>query len=91
MPRYVLSQSEVFRTKQLTVRQRSYKEYKDILPTYKLAEKYRFAAEDAERQIKTLREDLASARASQSNGASSGGDGAYWKNKYDGLLANIGN
>ncbi|KAH5154796.1 hypothetical protein HBI25_096140 [Parastagonospora nodorum] len=71
--------------------QRSYKEYKEMLPTYKQAEQHRFAAEDAENQIKTLRQDLASARASRSNGASSGGDAAYWKNKYDGLLANIGN
>jgi hypothetical protein len=61
-----------------------------MLPTYKQAEKFRFAATDAESQIETLQQELATAKASQSNGVSSGGDAAYWKAKYDGLLANIG-
>jgi hypothetical protein len=62
-----------------------------MLPTYKQANQFRMAADDAEYQILTLRRDLAAARASQSNGVGSGGDAAYWKNKYDGLLATVGN
>jgi hypothetical protein len=62
-----------------------------MLPTYKQADKFRMAAQNAEDQLKILRRDLAAARASQSNGVNSGGDATYWKNKYDGLLATVGN
>lgn len=62
-----------------------------MLPTYKQAKKFRTAAMDAEDQIATLRRDLSAARASQSNGVSADGDAAYWKKKYDGLLATVGN
>jgi hypothetical protein len=65
-----------------------------MLPIYKEADKFRMAAQDAEDQVKTLKRDLGAARASQSsqsNGVGSGGDAKYWKDKYDDLLATVGN
>ncbi|KAL5119576.1 hypothetical protein ACEQ8H_002422 [Pleosporales sp. CAS-2024a] len=73
----------------IEVAKRSYKEYKDMLPTYKEADKFRKAAQDAEQLITALREDLAKARASQSNDAAPTGDAAYWKAKYDSLLNTV--
>ncbi|ENI09207.1 hypothetical protein COCC4DRAFT_56729 [Bipolaris maydis ATCC 48331] len=55
---------------------RSYKEYKEMLPTYKQAEQYRKYALDREETIKGLQKELIAAKASQNNG-----DTTYWKNK----------
>lgn len=63
---------------------RSYKEYKDMLPTYKQAEQYRKDALDREKTIKSLQKELITAKASQNNG-----DTTYWKNKYETLLATV--
>jgi hypothetical protein len=69
--------------------QRSYKEYKDMLPTYKQAEQIRIAAEKKDEKIKGLELQLSAARALQINGVGTGGDASYWKNKYEGLLSSI--
>jgi hypothetical protein len=71
--------------------QRSYKEYKDMLPTYKQAEQLRTDVDKKDHEIKTLKAQLSTAKASQSNGVGAGGDATYWKKKYDGLLASVGN
>ncbi|EUC31628.1 hypothetical protein COCCADRAFT_6510 [Bipolaris zeicola 26-R-13] len=63
---------------------RSYKEYKDMLPTYRQAEQYRKDALDREETIKGLQKELIAAKASQNNG-----DTTYWKNKYETLLATV--
>ncbi|KAF1927664.1 uncharacterized protein M421DRAFT_421507 [Didymella exigua CBS 183.55] len=69
---------------------RSYKEYKDMLPTYREAEKYKQDAHDKEMQITDLKHQLAAANISQSNGVgAAGGDSAYWKQKYENLLTGI--
>ncbi|KAJ4308783.1 hypothetical protein N0V94_009207 [Neodidymelliopsis sp. IMI 364377] len=69
---------------------RSYQEYKDMLPTYKQAEKHRQDAREKESEINNLKLQLAAAKVSQSNGvASAGGDTAYWKQKYETLLSNV--
>ncbi|KAF2686923.1 hypothetical protein K458DRAFT_297360 [Lentithecium fluviatile CBS 122367] len=69
------------------VAKRSYKEYKDMQPVYEQAEKIR-------QENKELKKELAKV---QSNGGTSGtgGDGgstdvAYWKAKYEALLARVG-
>jgi hypothetical protein len=43
-----------------------------------------------EEEIKNLQLQLINAKTSQSNGVGTGGDAAFWKNKYDGLLSSIG-
>ncbi|KAF3041617.1 hypothetical protein E8E11_001308 [Didymella keratinophila] len=69
---------------------RSYQEYKDLLPTAKAAEKFKQDAHDKEMQITDLKHQLVTVKASQTNGVgAAGGDSAYWKAKYDNLLANI--
>jgi hypothetical protein len=70
--------------------QRSYKEYKDMLPAYKKSEQLRQAVAVKEEEIKNLQLQLINAKTSQSNGVGTGGDAAFWKNKYDGLLSSIG-
>jgi hypothetical protein len=67
--------------------QRSYKEYKDILPAYKQAEAYRADALEKTEQIKKLQDQLAGA--AKTNGVDGVNDAAYWKDKYDNLLSNI--
>ncbi len=58
---------------------------------YKEAEKYRQQAQEKETQITTLKQELASAKSAQPNGtgAAADGDSAYWKQKYETLLANV--
>ncbi|KAF2867693.1 hypothetical protein BDV95DRAFT_502337 [Massariosphaeria phaeospora] len=68
---------------------RSYKEYKDMLPTWKQADKYRQDSLDKDNEIAELKAKLTVGV--RSNGVSKGGDAAYWKNKYESLLANVGN
>lgn len=41
-------------------------------------------------EIKTLKEELSDAKNAQSNGVGASGDTAYWKNKYESLLATVG-
>lgn len=73
------------------ISQRSYKEYKDMLPTYREAERHRQEARDKEAQITELKHELAAAKATQTNGiGATGGDSAYWKQKYETLLSTIG-
>jgi hypothetical protein len=62
-----------------------------MLPTYKQADQFRQTAEQQAAQIKGLEAKLAEAKAAQSTGVGAGGDAAYWKGKYDNLLASIGN
>ncbi|KAL6708611.1 hypothetical protein ACN47E_002592 [Coniothyrium glycines] len=68
---------------------RSYNEYKDMLPTYKQANEYRQQAVDKDVVINTLRLELSAAKASQANGVGRSSDNAYWKEKYESLLATI--
>lgn len=63
---------------------RSYKECKDMLPTYKLADKYRKDALEGAQTIKGLELKLAEAKTSQSNG-----DSSHWKVKYESLLDRV--
>jgi hypothetical protein len=60
-------------------KQRSYKEYKDLLPLSKRADAYRQENE----QLK------ASLAAKDQSSGGSGADAAYWRNKYDELLASL--
>ena len=61
-----------------------------MLPTAKAAEKYKQDVHDKEEQITDLRHQLATAKAAHTNGVGAArGDSAYWKGKYDNLLANI--
>ncbi|KAJ4332930.1 hypothetical protein N0V95_009542 [Ascochyta clinopodiicola] len=70
---------------------RSYKEYKDMLPTYRDTEKHRQDAREKESQIGDLKLQLAAAKSSQTNGGgAAGGDTVYWKQKYETLLSTIG-
>jgi hypothetical protein len=62
-----------------------------MLPTYKQAEQLRTSAVQKDQEIKTLKTQLFTAKVSQSNGVGTGGDATYWKKKYDGLLASVGN
>jgi chromosome segregation ATPase len=71
--------------------QRSYTEYKDMLPMYKQAEQLRTDVDQKDHEIKTLKVQLSAVKTSQSNGVGAGGDATYWKKKYDGLLASVGN
>jgi hypothetical protein len=61
-----------------------------MLPAYKKSEQLRQAVADKDNEIRNLKRQLTDAKTSQSNGVGSGGDAAYWKNKYDGLLSSIG-
>jgi hypothetical protein len=57
---------------------------------YEAAAKYKQDAHDKEMQITDLKHQLAAAKASQSNGIDpTGGDSAYWKQKYENLLTSI--
>lgn len=71
--------------------QRSYKEYKDMLPLYKEAETHRNDAADKTVQIAELKRQLATIKPALSNGAgaAAGADTAYWKNKYETLLSSL--
>lgn len=62
-----------------------------MLPTYKRAEQFRQTAEQQTEAIKGLQAELSEAKVAQSNGVGAGGDAAYWKAKYDNLLASISN
>ncbi|KAF2028644.1 hypothetical protein EK21DRAFT_101677 [Setomelanomma holmii] len=73
-----------------TLAKRSYKEYKDMLPTYKQADLWRTQALAKDEQIEELNRALTAARVSRSNDVGSGGDAAHWKKRYDDLLAKIG-
>lgn len=65
---------------------RSYKEYKEMLPLYKLADQCQKESLSKDGTIKDLKDQLSAAKASQYNG----GDTGYWKGKYESLLATIG-
>lgn len=69
--------------------QRSYREYKEILPTYKLAEQHRLDNAEKDNRISKLQLELSVAmtQLGQSNGA---GDATYWKDRYESLLATLG-
>jgi hypothetical protein len=71
--------------------QRSYKEYKEMLPAYKQADQYRLDTLKKGEEIQSLQAELSAAKASRFNGvaagAGGGGDAAYWKTKYDTLLS----
>ncbi|KAF1835156.1 hypothetical protein BDW02DRAFT_496576 [Decorospora gaudefroyi] len=69
----------------------SYIEYKEILPTYQMAEHHRKDALEKEEMIEDLERKLTEAEAAQLNGmAIAGGDTGYWKAKYETLLATVG-
>lgn len=61
-----------------------------MLPTYREAEKYRSACVEKDKEIAILKNDLSTAKtkSGQSNGI--GGDAAYWKDRYESILASIG-
>ena len=60
-----------------------------MLPKYKQAEQYRQAVIEKEKQIGNLKLELeeATARPIYSDNAS---DAAYWKDRYESILASIG-
>jgi hypothetical protein len=60
-----------------------------MLPTYKQAEQFRKAALEKDEQIENLKKELSEITVSRSNGVSAGGDAAYWKEKYEGLLSSM--
>ena len=63
-----------------------------MVPTFKQADAFRLANIEKEAQIKALKLELSSAKtASKPNGIASGGDTAYWKNKYESLMASVSN
>jgi hypothetical protein len=62
-----------------------------MLLTYKQVEQLRTNVDQKDHEIKTLKAQLSIAKVSQSNGVGAGGDVTYWKKKYDGLLASVGN
>jgi hypothetical protein len=65
-----------------------------MLPLYKEAEQIRNDVLTKDEEIQTLKTELSRAKTSQSNGGSAGGAGgesAYWKGKYENLLASVGN
>lgn len=68
--------------------QRSYREYKDMLLKY---EQYKQDAEEKQLQISDLEKQLTLVKAAPPNGvgAAASGDSAYWKQKYDTLLASL--
>lgn len=61
-----------------------------MLPKYEKSDEYRLDAAGKAREIDALKHELAAAKASQSKGTGSGTDAAYWRSKYDNLLANYG-
>lgn len=68
--------------------ERSYAQYKEILPVYKEAESIRQASAAKDIQIAQLNEQLKKG-GSTSNGATGGASADYWKKKYDNLLASL--
>lgn len=71
--------------------EKSFMEYKKMLPKYEKADEYRLDAMSKAQEIVNLKHELATAKTSQSKGSGSGADAAYWRSKYDNLLANYGN
>lgn len=61
-----------------------------MIPTYKQADQYRKDALDKEDMIQSLKLQLSTSKTSQSNDVGAGGDGAYWKAKYESLLSTVG-
>ena len=61
-----------------------------MLPTYKQANQYRKDALAKDDAITALKQDLATLKAKQTNGAGADADAVYWKEKYEGLLATVG-
>jgi hypothetical protein len=61
-----------------------------MLPTYKEAEKHRSACIEKDKEIATLKSDLFTTKTQTSQSNSVGGDTAYWKDRYESLLATIG-
>lgn len=61
-----------------------------MLPTYKQADEYRKDALVKEQEIQKLKLELSQAKTSQFNGVGPGRDASYWKNKYESLLATVG-
>jgi hypothetical protein len=63
-----------------------------MVPTFKQAEQHRLAVIGKEEQIKALKLELSSAKtAPKTNGVAPGGDAAYWKAKYEKLMASVSN
>lgn len=61
-----------------------------MLPKCKAAEKQKQDMHDKDLQITDLKHQLATVKASQTNGVGAAGcDSAYWKGKYENLLASI--
>lgn len=61
-----------------------------MLPIYKQADHFRKDALEMQEQVNALKLELSTAKASQSNGVGAGSDAAYWKDKYEALLFNVG-
>lgn len=73
----------------LTIPQRSYNEYKAILPTFQEAEKLRKLVIQKDEQIQALMLELSSAKTAPKTNGVATGDVAYWKGKYEKLMASI--
>ncbi|KAF2122783.1 hypothetical protein BDV96DRAFT_639350 [Lophiotrema nucula] len=73
-----------------TLANRSYNEYQDVLVKLKAAEGKVAGVGEKDREIAKLKQELQAAKtSSQTNGVSgtSSGDAAYWKAKYEALVA----
>jgi hypothetical protein len=70
--------------------QRSYEEYKKMLPTYNQAEAYRNNCFEKDKEIQELKRDLRAAKAwKQKNGSGMSDEAVHWKDRYDALLASV--
>jgi hypothetical protein len=63
-----------------------------MLPTYKQAARLQKANLEKEEQIANLKLELTTAKSSSKpNGVGVGGDAAFWKAKYENLMARVSN
>ena len=61
-----------------------------MLPTYKLADQYRIDSLEKDDIINGLKLELNASKALQPNNMGAMGDAAYWKDKYESVMATIG-
>lgn len=60
-----------------------------MLPTFQEAEKLRKSALEKDEQIQALMLELSSAKTAPKTNGIATGDAAYWKGKYEKLMASI--
>lgn len=63
-----------------------------MLPTYKQAEALQKSASEKDEQIEALKLELINAKSSSKpNGVGGSNDAAFWKAKYENLMARVSN